>query len=756
MLWRLLTSLAMIVMLGTSAHAYSYFWTVYQKADGLPDNDVEALAVDPGGYVWLATRASLPGGGGGVAVLDPAGMFIPQYESSEVAVSGFAFEPVLGESLANANVGALWIATSQGMQVLDRKGVLTTLKPENSPLPGNSATAVFISSENTKWISVAGRGVCCIDSSFNWSSYTPAEGLCSQEIVTIQEDRNGNIWMGSNGKGACCLEREGAWLQFSSTNSGLISDEVRQIVAEPPNRLWFVTPSGVSVFNGQNWTSYTARNSPLGDFRPTAMAVDGSGNKWIGTERGGLFKLDSFGMWTTFHRDNSSLPDNRVKALAIDQRGTVWVATSAGLCSIATAPQATRHPLPIDAAHGMQAHFEHALIWENIGEADVTSEVSFALPAFFQGARSWLYAAFWPDQDFSFSNLQYSITGNRRGNQKITLSGRFARTVFLACGGMQGMPGGLVPDRRMSYPFPASYPEEVQEYLMPGDQLPSNNPEVLNLAQSLVRPESKTDMYQTVLSILYSKIIQNLGLEARSIGLLRQQEAGEEDATVGAVQDVHTVLRNRRGDQHARARLFCTLARAAGIPARLVMSMQGTVWSQVWIAGMGWVAVDMAHPVYDYVRPWRTYMPKLLGAEEYGISAVSGRDDDVGFVLWPASIKAYYTETSPKDLNNPRQIAAAKILLLKIGADENIPAQARMPIDVDTFVIARQQEDSVVLLFLDSAGKELQRTTLAFDGLACTINVRDRIFWKCVPRRIGDMLIIESLGYQTAQTTVSP
>jgi ligand-binding sensor domain-containing protein len=94
---------------------------------------------------------------------------------------------------------------------------------------------------------------------------------------------------------------------------------------EKPGTLWFVTASGVSVFDGRNWMSYTAKNSPFAGFIPASMVIDRAGNKWIGTENGGLFKLDALSGWTRFTRENSGLIDNKITALALDQGGTLWI-----------------------------------------------------------------------------------------------------------------------------------------------------------------------------------------------------------------------------------------------------------------------------------------------------------------------------------------------------------------------------------------------------------------------------------------------
>src|SRR5205823_13301895 len=60
------------------------------------------------------------------------------------------------------------------------------------------------------------------------------------------------------------------------------------------------------------------------------IAPDGTHVLWVGTNKGGLARLEN-GRWTTFDT-NSVLPDNRVNCLlettAPDGRRTVWVGTT--------------------------------------------------------------------------------------------------------------------------------------------------------------------------------------------------------------------------------------------------------------------------------------------------------------------------------------------------------------------------------------------------------------------------------------------
>jgi ligand-binding sensor domain-containing protein len=86
---------------------------------------------------------------------------------------------------------------------------------------------------------------------------------------------------------------------------------------------------GLAKFDGVNWTVYNRSNSELADNWVNAIAIDDSGNKWIGTDGGGLAKFDGVN-WRVYNRSNSGLPSNRVLAIAIDGQGNKWIGTWGG------------------------------------------------------------------------------------------------------------------------------------------------------------------------------------------------------------------------------------------------------------------------------------------------------------------------------------------------------------------------------------------------------------------------------------------
>jgi ligand-binding sensor domain-containing protein len=86
---------------------------------------------------------------------------------------------------------------------------------------------------------------------------------------------------------------------------------------------------GLAKLDGATWTVYNTANSGLPSNDVSSIAIDGGGKKWIGTYFGGLAKFDG-ATWTVYSLANSGLPDSSVLSIAIDGSGNKWIGTYAG------------------------------------------------------------------------------------------------------------------------------------------------------------------------------------------------------------------------------------------------------------------------------------------------------------------------------------------------------------------------------------------------------------------------------------------
>jgi hypothetical protein len=78
------------------------------------------------------------------------------------------------------------------------------------------------------------------------------------------------------------------------------------------------SPERINKNNGANWIIYNTSNSALPSNTISSIAIDGSGNKWIGTG-GGLVKFNGTN-FIVADTNNSDLPDDGISSIAIEGR----------------------------------------------------------------------------------------------------------------------------------------------------------------------------------------------------------------------------------------------------------------------------------------------------------------------------------------------------------------------------------------------------------------------------------------------------
>lgn len=120
---------------------------------------------------------------------------------------------------------------------------------------------------------------------------------------------------------------------------GLSQGTVNCLLQDRIGFLWLGTQDGLDRYDGYRFTVY--KHDPqdptsLPSSWISALALDPSGDFWIGTEGGGLARWhqasDSFTSYRHDPRDPSSLSSDRVRAVYVDRQGVLWAGTfDAGL-----------------------------------------------------------------------------------------------------------------------------------------------------------------------------------------------------------------------------------------------------------------------------------------------------------------------------------------------------------------------------------------------------------------------------------------
>ncbi|HPZ10673.1 MAG TPA: transglutaminase domain-containing protein, partial [Candidatus Eremiobacteraeota bacterium] len=162
------------------------------------------------------------------------------------------------------------------------------------------------------------------------------------------------------------------------------------------------------------------------------------------------------------------------------------------------------------------------------------------------------------------------------------------------------------------------------------------------------------------------------------------------------VEEPFQTLKKNTGICWSKARLFCALCKAAGIPARLVVANGPYVWSEVWINEMGWIPVETSLPVYDYGAANRLAFPKVFLDTRIPVSSISGNDDDTKSIDWYPGVKASFDHVNPAELKELSKLSQAKILILEPAEKneiENIPLETMIPMCEGLYFIASKSQE---------------------------------------------------------------
>ena len=113
------------------------------------------------------------------------------------------------------------------------------------------------------------------------------------------------------------------WMVFNTDNSGLPSNDVRDIEVDAQGTAWIGTPEGLAEFDGDSWTVYTFDNSGLPGSYIEQVAFDVQENLWVAHHPPNMAMFDGEN-WTE-HGD--AVPQNpmNLTSMESDAQGNIWV-----------------------------------------------------------------------------------------------------------------------------------------------------------------------------------------------------------------------------------------------------------------------------------------------------------------------------------------------------------------------------------------------------------------------------------------------
>jgi signal transduction histidine kinase/ligand-binding sensor domain-containing protein len=267
------------------------------------------------------------------------------------------------EFLAPARKGGWWVAGHgrlrrfAGNEFVEDRGLYNWT---NLPVYG-----LFEDSRDRLWVATMGAGLFRYDEDGKILRLTTKEGLPTDFVRCVTEDREGNIWAGTEGGGLCRLKPQ--IFETIGVQRGLSSDQVMSMCEASDGAYWIgMNGSGIDCLRPGGVEHFDVSRG-LSNGHVWALVQDREGTIWAGTW-GGLFKLDhdrfvnvsdggriggvvlalmqdaegdlwvgqqAFGMLARIHGSDRStvrIPGTSasldVRTLAQDREGALWVGTA--------------------------------------------------------------------------------------------------------------------------------------------------------------------------------------------------------------------------------------------------------------------------------------------------------------------------------------------------------------------------------------------------------------------------------------------
>ena len=280
-------------------------WGAVTLFNGLPSDNVRAVAQTPDGILWFGTD-------GGLARFDGRRV-------QTVALEGLSSNRIL--TLKSSTAGELWIGTDAGAARYENGRFYPIAETVGKPI-----TAILTGEITTL---IGGDAVFS-------AHHNPDDSL---EII-VSDSQNLQIAAAAINAGK---------LIFGSHGRGLIAKqtEFQEVMSRP--RPFFVNALETGE-NGDLWIGAKSEKGASGLFQAqdifhpvnigenletvTAFGKPANDNLWVGTEKHGLFhfqgtrQLENF----TFENTAGGLRSNKIYAVFVDREGVLWLGTNRGAC----------------------------------------------------------------------------------------------------------------------------------------------------------------------------------------------------------------------------------------------------------------------------------------------------------------------------------------------------------------------------------------------------------------------------------------
>lgn len=297
---------------------------------------VRAIAELPGGEIWMAGRE-----------------FLARYRDGSITRFG-SESGITGivTALASNGAGGVWFGTDMGFFRFDAGQAQSFPLPEAKD-PG--VQAIYADRDGTLWVASL-SGLYGLRNG-KLLRFAKSNGLSSNQILSVLEDREGSLWIGTTDGGLNRIKDQR--IANYTEREGLVENKVWTVFEDRDRMLWAGSGEGaLSQMRPGSTRFHTVHEFGA---TVTAIAQDPSGTLWVGTRGSGLFRSEGNG-WRPYRTDGTM--DRWVSSICAARDGSLWVAYFGGGVIHFDSGKRTRY----DHSHGLPGDSAFALFEDHAGD----------------------------------------------------------------------------------------------------------------------------------------------------------------------------------------------------------------------------------------------------------------------------------------------------------------------------------------------------------------------------------------------------
>ncbi|MFQ6609813.1 MAG: two-component regulator propeller domain-containing protein [Fidelibacterota bacterium] len=337
-----------------------YFHADPNNPYSLNDSGVRHLYIDSNDLLWVGYK------GAGVSFTNSNSDFryYTHIPSDPNSLSSYSLRGIFESA-----DGSLWIGSYSGLDYIDpsRKTVIN-YQPDLTNLKSLRNKNVYSIIEDYLgflWVGTEGGGLHRFDrktQTFHHFGSDPDDPYSTSDpfIYVLFIDKQDNLWIGTE-NGLNRFDRASGTFQKimhdPENSNSLIGNTIRAITEDPYGNIWIGTNSGISQYfvHQGKFRNFTQLSDtiPLSVDRIKSLKFDDNGILWVGTDGGGLNRLDP--IHNTLYQISQGLPNDVIYGILDDHAGNLWLSTNNGLVRFEVP-----HTFPVENVHNLVRTFRVA------------------------------------------------------------------------------------------------------------------------------------------------------------------------------------------------------------------------------------------------------------------------------------------------------------------------------------------------------------------------------------------------------------